>query len=147
MIFENRCGDAEKHLFAQNILEEFFYCAKFSKKITDVIAENNGAGEGDRTLVTCLGSKSSTIELHPHVECGADSSTDKISKVITITINGEIRQFQQSINLTTLVEEMGLTGKRIALERNGEIVPRSTFNAQQLSEGDKIEIVVAVGGG
>jgi thiamine biosynthesis protein ThiS len=67
--------------------------------------------------------------------------------VITITINGEIRQFQQSINLTTLVEEMGLTGKRIALERNGEIVPRSTFNAQQLSEGDKIEIVVAVGGG
>jgi sulfur carrier protein len=42
---------------------------------------------------------------------------------------------------------MGLTGKRIALERNGEIVPRSTFATRQLAAGDKLEIVVAVGGG
>ena len=42
---------------------------------------------------------------------------------------------------------MGLTGKRIALERNGEIVPRSTFAAQPLLDGDRMEIVVAVGGG
>jgi thiamine biosynthesis protein ThiS len=42
---------------------------------------------------------------------------------------------------------MGLGGKRIALERNGEIVPRSTFAMQQLTAGDKLEIVVAVGGG
>ena len=40
-----------------------------------------------------------------------------------------------------------MTGKRIALERNGEIVPRSTFTAQHLADGDKLEIVVAVGGG
>ena len=94
-----------------------------------------------------MGSYRSTIELHPRVECGADSNTDKFDQVITVIINGTARQFQHSISLASLVEEMGLTGKRIALERNGEIVPRSTFNAQQLSEGDKIEIVVAVGGG
>ena len=42
---------------------------------------------------------------------------------------------------------MGLTGKRIALEQNGDIVPRSTFASKYLSDGDKLEIVVAVGGG
>jgi len=42
---------------------------------------------------------------------------------------------------------MGLTGKRIALERNGEIVPRSQFASQALEDGDTLEIVAAVGGG
>ena len=67
--------------------------------------------------------------------------------MITVSINGDIRQFPQSISITRLIEEMGLAGKRIALERNGEIVPRSTFALQQLADGDKLEIVVAVGGG
>ena len=40
-----------------------------------------------------------------------------------------------------------LTGKRVALERNGEIVPRSSLEQQELSDGDRVEIVVAVGGG
>ncbi|MGZ8230624.1 MAG: sulfur carrier protein ThiS, partial [Burkholderiales bacterium] len=42
---------------------------------------------------------------------------------------------------------LGFTGKRIALERNGEIVPRSQFGAHSIANGDKLEIVVAVGGG
>jgi len=67
--------------------------------------------------------------------------------VITISINGEPRQLPQPINVATLIEEMGLAGKRIALERNGEIVPRSQFAIQQLADGDKMEIVIAVGGG
>jgi sulfur carrier protein len=67
--------------------------------------------------------------------------------VITIIINGSTRQFQQPIYVSSLIDEMGLTGKRIALERNGEIVPRSNFAVQQLADGDKLEIVVAVGGG
>jgi sulfur carrier protein len=40
-----------------------------------------------------------------------------------------------------------LTGKRLAIERNGEIVPRSRFADERLAEGDRIEVVVAVGGG
>ena len=70
-----------------------------------------------------------------------------IGKVITVSINGEPRQLSANTTVVALIEEMGLTGKRIALERNGEIVPRSTFATRQLAEGDKLEIVVAVGGG
>ena len=70
-----------------------------------------------------------------------------MSKVITVSINGELRQLPTNTTVATLIEQMGLTGKRVALERNGEIVPRSTFATQPLSESDKLEIVVAVGGG
>lgn len=67
--------------------------------------------------------------------------------MITLHINGEARQFKQDISVAELIAAMGLTGKRIALERNGEIVPRSSFSSQTLADGDKLEIVVAVGGG
>ncbi|OGT01801.1 MAG: thiamine biosynthesis protein ThiS [Gallionellales bacterium RIFCSPLOWO2_02_60_31] len=67
--------------------------------------------------------------------------------MITVSINGEPRQFPQAISVAAFIEEMGLTGKRIALERNGEIVPRGMFAAQQLADGDRLEVVVAVGGG
>ncbi|HZW24252.1 MAG TPA: sulfur carrier protein ThiS [Gallionella sp.] len=67
--------------------------------------------------------------------------------MITVSINGEPRQFPQALSIAALIEEMGLTGKRIALERNGEIAPRGTFATQQIADGDKLEIVVAVGGG
>jgi sulfur carrier protein len=67
--------------------------------------------------------------------------------VITLSINGSPRQFPAEIKVFELIEALGYTGKRIALERNGEIVPRGTFATQQLFDGDKLEIVVAVGGG
>ena len=46
-----------------------------------------------------------------------------------------------------MLAEMALAGKRIAIERNGEIVPKSRFAHTQLADGDKLEVVVAVGGG
>ncbi len=67
--------------------------------------------------------------------------------MITVSINGEARQLPEAFSIAALIEEMGLTGKRIALERNGEIAPRSTFATQLLADGDQLEIVVAVGGG
>jgi sulfur carrier protein len=67
--------------------------------------------------------------------------------VITVSINGASRQLAKAINIASLIEGMGLTGKRIALERNGEIVPRSRFASQTLEDGDALEIVAAVGGG
>ena len=67
--------------------------------------------------------------------------------MITVSINGAARQLSDSTSVAALIEEMGMTGKRIALERNGEIVPRSLFAAQRLADGDKLEVVVAVGGG
>lgn len=65
----------------------------------------------------------------------------------TITVNGETRQIADDCQVAGLLEAMGLTGKRIALERNGDIVPRSQHATQPLLDGDKLEIVVAVGGG
>ena len=68
-------------------------------------------------------------------------------KVITVSINGSTRQLPDSTSVAELIADMGFTGKRIALERNGEIVPRSSFATQRLGDGDKLEVVVAVGGG
>lgn len=68
-------------------------------------------------------------------------------KLIELTINGAAKQFPQSLNVAQLVVALELTGKRIAIERNGEIVPRSQFDIIALASGDQLEIVVAVGGG
>jgi sulfur carrier protein len=67
--------------------------------------------------------------------------------VISVSINGAARDFPQAVSVAELIQDMGLGNKRIALERNGEIVPRSQYGQQILAEGDKLEIVVAVGGG
>lgn len=67
--------------------------------------------------------------------------------MIDLIINGTPRQFDTPLDVAGLVERLELTGKRIALERNGEIVPRSQFTTTSLTNGDKLEIVVAVGGG
>jgi len=67
--------------------------------------------------------------------------------VITLTINSETRQFPAPLTLAGLIVALDLTGKRIAIERNGDIVPRSQHADTQLVDGDQLEIVVAVGGG
>jgi len=65
-----------------------------------------------------------------------------------ITINGKTRSFEAAnLSVTELVQQLELVGKRLAIERNGEIVPRSQFDATSLADGDKLEIVGAVGGG
>ena len=67
--------------------------------------------------------------------------------MIALTINGQPRSFPSPLSVSALVGQLDLAGKRIALERNGEIVPRSRFDATELRDGDALEIVVAVGGG
>ena len=67
--------------------------------------------------------------------------------MLNITINGEPRQFATGQNVASVIEALALTGKRIAVERNGEIVPKSQHAATVLEAGDRLEIVVAVGGG
>ncbi|HMU64897.1 MAG: sulfur carrier protein ThiS [Nitrosomonas sp.] len=67
--------------------------------------------------------------------------------MIQLIINGEPQQFESSLNLQQLLENMGLQNKRIAIEHNGEIIPRSRFSNYIVTEGDRLEIVVAVGGG
>ena len=62
-------------------------------------------------------------------------------------INGEPQQLPVPVSVAALLEQRGLAGKRVAVERNGEIVPKSRHGETLLAAGDRIEIVVAVGGG
>ncbi len=65
-----------------------------------------------------------------------------------LTINGTSRTFGRPIrNVADLVRELALEGKRIAVERNGVIVPRSRYADTPVAAGDTLEIVGAVGGG
>ena len=64
-----------------------------------------------------------------------------------ISVNGEQRRVAAALSVAELLREMGPEGKRLAVERNGEIVPKSSHAAARLAAGDRIEIVVAVGGG
>jgi sulfur carrier protein len=67
---------------------------------------------------------------------------------MNISINGNIKQFDSAnMTISALVVTLNLTGKRLAIEKNGEIVPRSQFDTEMLNDGDKLEIVGAVGGG
>ncbi|WP_124948649.1 sulfur carrier protein ThiS [Sulfuriferula thiophila] len=67
--------------------------------------------------------------------------------MIELSINGTSKQLQAAHTVAELITELELTGKRIAIECNGEIVPRSLFATTPLHNGDQLEIVVAVGGG
>ena len=66
---------------------------------------------------------------------------------MNLVINGESRDFPAPLTVAALLETLGYAGKRIAVERNGEIVPRGRHAEVVLADGDRLEIVVAVGGG
>ena len=64
-----------------------------------------------------------------------------------LKINGEARHFPDPLTVAGLIDQLGYAGKRIAVEKNGEIVPKSQHATTALATGDQLEIVVAVGGG
>ncbi len=67
--------------------------------------------------------------------------------MISVFINGNARSFQSPFSVADLINVLELTGKRVAIECNSEIVARSRFTTHLLADGDKLEVVVAVGGG
>jgi sulfur carrier protein len=67
--------------------------------------------------------------------------------VIQLSVNGEPRRLTADASVSELLATLDLAGKRVAVERNGEIVPRSRYGETALADGDRLEIVVAVGGG
>ena len=64
-----------------------------------------------------------------------------------ISLNGEERTFEGVADVAALVAQLGLDPRKVAIERNLEIVPRSTYAATPLADGDRIEIVTFIGGG
>jgi len=64
-----------------------------------------------------------------------------------IFVNGESESFDNPVTVAGLIERLGLAGKRVAVEVNRELVPRSRHAEQELRDNDRVEIVVAIGGG
>ncbi|MDI6746635.1 MAG: sulfur carrier protein ThiS [Rhodocyclaceae bacterium] len=67
--------------------------------------------------------------------------------MLEISINGASRQVPAPLSIADLLASEGLLGKRLAVEKNGEIVPKSQHASAMVVAGDRLEIVVAVGGG
>lgn len=67
--------------------------------------------------------------------------------MIEITVNGEPRSVAAGTTVAALVESLGASGKRIAVELDGSVIPRSTHSTAELPAGAKVEIVHAIGGG
>jgi sulfur carrier protein len=64
-----------------------------------------------------------------------------------IILNGSDREIPANLSAGALLQDLGLAGKRLALEINQEIVPRSSLDTRMLRAGDRVEIVQAIGGG
>jgi sulfur carrier protein len=67
--------------------------------------------------------------------------------MIQVTVNGAQHRFDRPVEVAALLSTLNLLGKKVAVERNGEIVPKSAHASTVLADGDRLEIVVAVGGG
>jgi sulfur carrier protein len=67
--------------------------------------------------------------------------------MIQVIVNGAQHRLEQPLDVAALIARLELQGKRIAVERNGEIVPKSAHRTTRVADGDRLEIVVAVGGG
>ena len=67
--------------------------------------------------------------------------------MIHIEVNGQSKEMAPNSTISDLLEEMALTERRVAVEHNLEIVPRSQHSITALNQGDQIEIVHAIGGG
>ncbi|SFC33001.1 sulfur carrier protein [Marinospirillum celere] len=64
-----------------------------------------------------------------------------------ITLNGETHQLEEGQSVADLLEQLQLAGKRLAVEVNEEIIPKSRHTTQRLQANDRVEIVHAIGGG
>ena len=64
-----------------------------------------------------------------------------------IQLNGEALELPEATTVAGLIEHLELTGKRLAVELNEDIVPRSQHPKTTLNEGDRVEVVHAIGGG
>ena len=67
--------------------------------------------------------------------------------MIQVLVNGAARSFERPLPVAELISALALSGRKISVERNGEIVPKSAHGSTVVADGDRLEIVVAVGGG
>jgi thiamine biosynthesis protein ThiS len=70
-----------------------------------------------------------------------------IQHSITLTINGRERQMPSELSLPTLLTELGVDRRMVAVAHNGDVIPRATYDDVMLHDGDRVEVVRMVGGG
>ncbi len=97
-----------------------------------------GGGFGETGDRASAGGGHGKISVH----CTLDSFS-----MIELIINGKPERLDDAPTVLALLEARQLAGKRLAVERNGEIVPKGQHAHTLLADGDRLEIVVAVGGG
>jgi sulfur carrier protein len=68
-------------------------------------------------------------------------------EAISVVVNGAPQRLDAGTTVADLLARMDVAGKRVAVERNGEIVPKSRHGETRLADGDRLEVVIAVGGG
>ena len=91
-----------------------------------------------------------TFSLHtPKVGAGDTATDDALpaQHALQLSVNGAAVTYVCGSSIADLLIGHGMTGKRVAVEHNGKIVPRSQHPSTRLAAGDRVEIVVAVGGG
>jgi sulfur carrier protein len=69
------------------------------------------------------------------------------TRTISVVVNGAPQTLDAGATVADLLARMDAAGRRVAVERNGEIVPKSQHGDTRLADGDRLEIVIAVGGG
>ena len=67
--------------------------------------------------------------------------------MIQVIVNGSAQRYDAPLAVAELVQRMALGGRKVAVEKNGEIVPKSAHASTLIADGDRLEIVAAVGGG
>ncbi len=94
---------------------------------------------------TCRGPGCAALAKPP---CRADNiAMDVLTKNLVLTVNGETLELPGPNNVAGLVAHLGLDVRKVAVELNREIVPRSTYTQAVLADGDILEIVHFIGGG
>ena len=79
--------------------------------------------------------------------CRKRVTSEVSGAMMDLTINGEAKQVQAGLSVAELLDMLELNARKVAVERNLEIVSKSAYEATQLETGDRIEIVAFVGGG
>ena len=70
-----------------------------------------------------------------------------MSEAVSVLVNGERREVPAGVNVTRLLAHLGISGGRVAIERNLDLLPRSEWDSTAVAPGDRYEIVHLVGGG
>ena len=110
--------------------------------------------QGSSALIIAAASSTGRAELKYLCKSVASTDSSTVQSSVTtdtpeieITVNGEQRAATDGQSLSELLVELGLEPATVAIEYNGEVIPRSTFGDERLAAGDRLEIVRFVQGG